>query len=62
MNLDLDSHWNANAYCPLFYLDPCEQKICNGTNAVCEIVYSTGKPTCACPRGMGGDPMVKCGK
>ena len=42
-------------------VDPCTGFKCNGTNAVCEIVYSTGLPRCTCPKGMLGDPNVACG-
>ena len=42
-------------------VDPCIGYKCNGTNAVCEIVYSTGLPRCACPKGMLGDPNIACG-
>ena len=44
------------------YLDPCDRINCNGTNAVCQIVFETGKPFCACERGFTGDPNVNCGK
>ena len=44
------------------YKDPCDQLDCNGTNAVCEVVYGTGKPFCACALGFMGDPRVSCGK
>ena len=42
--------------------DPCDQVKCNGTNAVCEVIYSTGKARCNCPEFMTGDPNVACGK
>ena len=43
-------------------LDPCDRVNCNGSNVVCQIVYETGKPFCACERGFRGDPNVGCGK
>ena len=45
-----------------FCKDPCDKKICKGTNAVCNVIYETGEATCECPQGMQGDPMDKCGK
>ena len=41
-------------------IDPCDQIDCNGTLAICEVVFSTGQPKCTCPRGMFGDPHEKC--
>ena len=48
----------------LFYPgpDPCDELTCNGTNAICKVVFGTGKPFCACASGFRGDPNVKCGK
>ena len=43
-------------------IDPCDEIICDGTNAVCQVVYGTGKPFCSCPQGFRGDPKVNCGK
>ena len=43
-------------------LDPCEKQVCKGINAICQVVFETGKPFCACPDGMTGDPNVRCGK
>ena len=46
----------------LYYvLDPCERITCDGTNAVCEIVFDTGKPFCTCGKGFTGDPTDRCG-
>ena len=42
--------------------DPCDELTCNGTNAVCKVVFGTGKPFCACAPGFRGNPKVKCGK
>ena len=44
-----------------FFLDPCAKKQC-GINAICKVVFATGRPFCACPFLMVGDPNVKCGK
>ena len=44
-----------------FELDPCKETKC-GINAICKVVFSTGKTFCACPYLMVGDPLVKCGK
>ena len=41
-------------------LDPCDKVEC-GTNAICKVVYATGKAFCSCPYLMIGDPYVKCG-
>ena len=46
----------------IFQLDPCEKQVCKGINAICQVVFETGKPFCACPDGMRGDPSVRCGK
>ena len=43
-------------------LDPCEKQVCKGINAICQVVFETGEPFCACPDGMRGDPNVRCGK
>ena len=43
-------------------LDPCEKQVCKGINAICQVVFETGKAFCACPDGMRGDPNVRCGK
>ena len=48
-------HWS------LSYLDPCDRMICNGTNAMCQVIYETGKPFCTCDKGFTGDPSVNCG-
>ena len=64
---ELGSLFSANIDCFTFHvifyiIDPCDQMSCNGTNAVCQVVYGTGKPFCACANGFRGDPKVKCGK
>ena len=41
-------------------LDPCDKVEC-GTDAICKVVYATGKAFCSCPYLMIGDPYVKCG-
>ena len=50
--------------CSLFYydLDPCAEKQCNGTNAICKVFFGTGEPFCACPLGYKGNPERTCGK
>ena len=48
-----------------YTLDPCETITCNGTNAQCQVYLdkeNMGKPFCACPEGLTGDPNVGCGK
>ena len=42
-------------------LDPCEEIKC-GIDAICKVVFATGRAFCACPFLMVGDPYVKCGK
>ena len=42
-------------------IDPCDRLICNVTNTVCQVVFDTGTPFCACAPGYMGDPAVKCG-
>ena len=45
--------------------DPCETIRCNGTNAQCQVYLggeNKGKPFCACPQGLVGDPGHDCGK
>ena len=50
--------------CSLFYydLDPCAEKKCNGTNAICKVFFGTGEPFCACPLGYKGNPEKLCSK
>ena len=43
-------------------LDPCDRLICKGKNAVCQVIYETGKPFCICDKGSSGDPNHGCGK
>ena len=40
-------------------LDPCKKLKC-GQNALCKVVFATGKAFCACPYLMVGDPYDKC--
>ena len=52
----------TSTICIIPKLDPCEKHVCKGINAICQIVFKTGEPFCACPDGMTGDPNVRCGK
>ena len=48
-----------------YELDPCDTITCNGTNAQCQVYLggeNKGKPFCACPQGLAGDPNYGCGK
>ena len=40
-------------------IDPCKQITC-GVNAICKVIFSTGRAFCACPYLMVGDPYVRC--
>ena len=53
--------WIRYSYISALYLDPCDRIICNGANAVCEMIFATGDPICVCPEGMKGDPEIGCG-
>ena len=52
----------TSTICIIPKLDPCEKHVCKGINAICQVVFKTGDPFCACPDGMTGDPNVRCGK
>ena len=58
MQILIDSYLITFSY----NLDPCDAITCNGTNAVCQVVFGTGKPFCACALGFRGDPKIRCGK
>ena len=60
----ISKYLSHTIYVMLLYFkkDPCDEANCNGSNAVCQVVYSTGKPFCTCPQGFKGDPKIRCGK
>ena len=37
-----------------------ESQITCGVNAICKVIFSTGRAFCACPYLMVGDPYVRC--
>ena len=41
--------------------DPCAEIKC-GKNAICKVVYATGKAFCSCPYLMVGNPYEICGE
>ena len=49
------------AYFIFHEIDPCDRLLCNVTNTVCQVVFDTGTPFCACAPGYMGDPAVECG-
>ena len=44
-----------------FITDPCAEIKC-GKNAICKVVYATGKAFCSCPYLMVGNPYEICGE
>ena len=44
-----------------FITDPCAEIKC-GENAICKVVYATGKAFCSCPYLMVGNPYEICGE
>ena len=52
--INTEGHLEHGLIIAYYILDPCDRITCNGTNAMCEMIFATGTPICVCPEGMKG--------